>query len=140
MNNDTICALATSSGLGAISIIRLSGKNAIKICNDIFPSKNLTKVRSHTIHYGAIIYEKKIVDEVLISIFKNPKSYTGEDVIELSCHGSPYIEQKIIQLLIKQGARPAKPGEFTLRAFLNGKLDLYSDWTTFFNANNDKNI
>jgi tRNA modification GTPase len=127
-NNDTIIALATSSGVGAIAVIRLSGESAIKIVNQFFESKfgkkNLTKVKSHTIHLGNIVENNHIIDEVLVSIFKNPKSYTGENVVEINCHGSVYIQQKIINLFIKNGVRNANPGEFTLRAFLNGKMDL----------------
>ncbi|MFK5959503.1 MAG: tRNA uridine-5-carboxymethylaminomethyl(34) synthesis GTPase MnmE, partial [Lutibacter sp.] len=128
INNDTIIALATSSGVGAIAVIRLSGEDAIKIVNNFFQSKfknkNLTKVKSHTIHLGNISDNNHIIDEVLISVFKNPHSYTGENVIEINCHGSVYIQQEIIQLFIKNGVRNANPGEFTLRAFLNGKMDL----------------
>lgn len=126
--NDTIIALATSSGIGAIAVIRLSGKDAIKIANRFFKSKyknkDLNKVKSHTIHLGNIMDNNHIIDEVLVSIFKNPHSYTGENVVEISCHGSVYIQQEILQLFIKNGVRNANPGEFTLRAFLNGKMDL----------------
>ena len=128
LNNDTIIALATSSGLGAIAVIRLSGEDAIKIVNKFFQSKfknkDLTKVKSHTIHLGNITDSKNIIDEVLVSVFKNPHSYTGENVVEINCHGSVYIQQEILQLFIKNGVRNANPGEFTLRAFLNGKMDL----------------
>ncbi|MDG4717220.1 tRNA uridine-5-carboxymethylaminomethyl(34) synthesis GTPase MnmE [Winogradskyella marincola] len=127
MHNDTIVALATPSGSGAIAIIRLSGKDAIEIATSTFKSvsgKNLKNQSTHTIHLGHIIDGNKTIDEVLVSIFKNPNSYTGEDVIEVSCHGSPYIQQEIIQLFLRQGCRMANAGEFTLRAFLNGKLDL----------------
>ena len=123
-NYDTICALATASGVGAISVIRLSGPKAIGICNQVFVSKNLDKVASHTLHYGSIRNEQKIIDEVVISIFKNPHSYTGEDVVEVSCHGSVYIQNQLLQLFISKGARMASAGEFTLRAFTNGKMDL----------------
>ncbi len=127
-NNDTIIALATASGVGAIAIIRLSGKNALTIVNKYFQSKfgnkDITKVKSHTIHLGNIMDANRIIDEVLISIFKNPNSYTGEDVVEINCHGSIYIQQEIIQLFLKNGVRNANAGEFTLRAFLNGKMDL----------------
>lgn len=127
--SDTIVALATPQGTGAIAIIRLSGKNTIKICNNIFRNKNLSykdlsNQKPYTIHYGIILDKKNIIDEVLISLFFSPHSYTGEDVIEISCHGSIFIQQQIIQLLIREGARLANPGEFTLRAFLNKKLDL----------------
>lgn len=125
---DTIIALATSSGIGAIAVIRLSGTDAIKIVNYFFQSKygskDLTKVKSHTIHLGHIVENKRVIDEVLISVFKNPNSYTGENVVEINCHGSVYIQQEIIQLFIRNGVRNADPGEFTLRAFLNGKMDL----------------
>ena len=124
---DTIIALATSSGAGAIAVVRLSGKIAIALVDAHFKSisgKRLEKQKSHTIHLGHIIDGNKILDEVLVSVFKNPHSYTGEDVIEISCHGSPYIQQEIIQLFLRNGCRIANPGEFTLRAFLNGKLDL----------------
>jgi tRNA modification GTPase len=123
--SDTIVALATPPGIGAIGVIRLSGAKAINICNQFFPSKDLSKKASHTIHYGTIRNEKNdVIDEVLISIFKNPTSYTGENVIEISCHGSQYIHQQVIELFIRNGARMANRGEFTLRAFLNGKMDL----------------
>ena len=125
--NDSIVALATPSGAGAIAIIRISGKDAISIGNSVFQSikgKDLTKQKSHTLHLGHIIDNQKTLDEVLVSIFKGPHSYTGENTIEISCHGSTYIQQQIIQLLLRKGCRMASPGEFTLRAFLNGKLDL----------------
>ncbi|SFE76473.1 tRNA modification GTPase trmE [Chitinophaga sp. CF118] len=122
--DDTIVALATAPGIGAIAIIRLSGKKAIEICNSIFPSKNLNIQPGYTLHFGAIVFEEKIIDEVIISLFTAPRSYTGENIIEISCHGSPYIQQQIIDACIQSGARMAKPGEFTMRAFLNGKLDL----------------
>tara|TARA_B110001454_G_C12721802_1_gene435019 strand:- start:441 stop:1799 length:1359 start_codon:yes stop_codon:yes gene_type:complete len=120
---DTICALATGSGIGAIAIVRISGNQAINICNKVF-SKNLEDVKSHTIHFGTIKNDKELIDEVLLSVFKNPYSFTGEDVIEISCHGSVFIQQQILQLLTKNGSRMANPGEFTLRAFTNGKMDL----------------
>ena len=120
---DTICALATGSGLGAIAIIRVSGSEAINICKKVF-SKNIADVKSHTIHFGTINNKVDVIDEVLLSIFRNPHSFTGEDVIEISCHGSVFIQQQILQLLTKNGARMANPGEFTLRAFINGKMDL----------------
>lgn len=124
---DTIVALATPSGAGAIAIIRMSGRDAITIASNVFQSvsgKDITKQKTHTIHLGTIVEDTKIYDQVLISIFKNPNSYTGEDIIEISCHGSTFIQQQIIQLLLRQGCRMAQAGEFTLRAFLNGKLDL----------------
>jgi len=122
--DDTIVALATAPGVGAIAVIRLSGPQAITICNQLFPSKDLLQQASHTLHVGSILSEAKIIDEVVVSLFKGPRSYTGENVIELSCHGSPYIQQQLIDACIQAGARLAKPGEFTMRAFLNGKLDL----------------
>jgi len=121
---DTIVALATPQGLGALGIIRLSGKSAIEIANRIFKGKDLTKQSSHTIHYGKIIHQDRIIDEVLVSVFIAPRSFTKENVVEISTHGSPYIIQQIITLLLNEGARLAKPGEFTKRAFLNGKFDL----------------
>ena len=124
---ETIVALATPSGAGAIAIIRLSGKDAITIASEVFQSvsgKDITKQKTHTIHLGHITDNGKIYDQVLLSIFKGPNSYTGENVIEISCHGSTFIQQQIIQLLLRKGAKMAQAGEFTLRAFLNGKLDL----------------
>lgn len=122
--NDTIIALATAPGVGAIGVIRVSGPATIAIVNSVFRGKDLTGVPSHTIHLGTIRDEEKIVDEVLISIFRGPNSYTKEDVIEISCHGSPYIIQQLIRLLLTKGARLAKAGEFTQRAFINGRFDL----------------
>lgn len=125
--NETIVALATPSGAGAVAIIRMSGKDAITIAAEVFQSvsgKDLSKQKTHTIHLGTIVDGTKIYDQVLVSIFKNPNSYTGENVIEISCHGSTFIQQQIIQLLLRKGCRMAQAGEFTLRAFLNGKLDL----------------
>lgn len=122
---DTIVALATPQGLGAIGVIRLSGAAAISIANRLFPSKDLTAQPSHTIHVGWLKDEKGTdIDEVVISLFKNPRSYTGEDVVEISCHGSAYVQQQIIHACIAAGARMAGAGEFTQRAFLNGKLNL----------------
>ncbi len=122
---DTIVALATPPGVGAIGVIRLSGDEAINIVNQVFPAKDLTKQDSHTIHYGTIRDDNnRVIDEVLASLFIAPKSYTKENVIEVSCHGSAYIHQQLIDLFIQKGARMAQPGEFTLRAFLNGQLDL----------------
>jgi tRNA modification GTPase len=121
---DTIIALSTPSGSGAIGVIRLSGPDAITLTNQVFSGKDLTKQASHTLHFGLIKDQELIVDEVVASLYVAPKSYTKENVVEISCHGSNYIIQQIINLLIKKGARPAKPGEFTLRAFLNGGLDL----------------
>ncbi len=122
--NDTIVALSTPPGIGAIGIIRLSGNESITICNELFFGSDLTKQSSHTIHFGTIRDGKEIIDEVLVSLFISPKSYTKENLIEISCHGSPYILQKILQLCLKKGARLAKAGEFTMRAFLNGQMDL----------------
>jgi tRNA modification GTPase len=122
--DDTIVALATPPGIAAIGVIRLSGKESLRIVNDLFPSKDLSSVPSHTLHVGFLKEGGKRLDEVVISLFKAPSSYTGEDIIEISCHGSPYIQQQVIHAIIRRGARLAKPGEFTQRAFLNGKLDL----------------
>lgn len=125
--NDTIIALASPSGAGAIAVLRLSGPKAITIADSAFKSvhdKLLQDQKTHTIHLGHIVDDGRVIDEVLVSVFKNPKSYTGEDVIEVSCHGSTYIQQEIIQLFLRKGCRMASAGEFTLRAFLNGKLDL----------------
>ena len=128
IRQDIIIAPATPSGVGAIALIRLSGPGSIELVNTHFaaktPNKNLTSVDSHTIHLGNIVDNERVIDEVLVSLFKNPHSYTGEDVVEISCHGSVYIQQEILQLFLKNGARNAEPGEFTLRAFLNGKMDL----------------
>jgi tRNA modification GTPase len=123
-NEDTIIALATPQGVGAIGVIRLSGKEAINIANTVFKGKDLSKEDSHTIHFGTVRDGNKILDEVLLSLFIAPKSFTKENVVEISCHGSSYIIQQIIQLLIRKGARPAKPGEFTKRAFMHGQFDL----------------
>ena len=122
--NDTIVAQSTPQGKGAIGIIRLSGKNSITIINSIFPSKDLSKEKSHTIHFGNIEYENDIIDEVLVSIFKEPKSYTKENIVEISCHGSNFIIKKILSITVKLGARVANRGEFTFRSFLNGNIDL----------------
>ena len=121
---DTIIAPSSSPGLGATSQIRLSGKDAIIACNEVFKGKNLLSANSHTIHLGLIKDGEQIIDEVLVSVFKAPTSYTKENVIEISCHGSPFIVRKIIQLFISKGIRHATAGEFTKRAFLNGQLDL----------------
>jgi tRNA modification GTPase len=122
--NDTIVALATPPGMGAIGVIRVSGKQTFSILNNLFPSKNLLEQASHTIVVGLLKDHNKVLDEVVLSLFKGPKSYTGEDVIEISCHGSSYIQSQIIAAITARGARLAKAGEFTQRAFLNGKLDL----------------
>jgi tRNA modification GTPase len=123
-NSDTIIALATPSGIGAIGVIRLSGPDAIALVNAVFAGKDLNIQHTHTIHFGTIRDGNQIIDEVLVSLFVGPKSYTRENVVEISTHGSAYIIESIIKLLIRKGARPANPGEFTLRAFLNGQLDL----------------
>jgi len=122
-NDDTICALATGGGMSAIALIRLSGIESIKIADKIF-SKNLQNQRSHTVHFGTILENTKIIDEVVVTIFHKDHSFTGEETIEISCHGSKYIQNKILELLITNGIRVAFPGEFTMRAFKNGKLDL----------------
>lgn len=121
---DTIVALATAPGIGAIAVVRVSGKQAFAIVDKLFPSKDLLQQSSHTLHVGMLRNDEGTLDEVVLSLFKGPRSYTGEDVIEISCHGSPYIQEKVLQAIINAGARLAKPGEFTLRAFLNGKMDL----------------
>lgn len=123
----TIIALATPSGTGAIAVIRVSGPDAIDLSDTLFKSirgKKLKNQKSHTIHLGHIIENEKVMDKVLVSLFKGPNSYTGEDIVEISCHGSPYIQQQILQLFLRKDCRMASPGEFTLRAFLNGKMDL----------------
>ena len=128
MNNsfdDVIIGISTALAEGAISIIRLSGKGCIEIANKSFKGKNLTKVNSHTVNYGFIVdNNKEIIDEVLVSVFKAPKTYTTEDVVEINCHGGLFVTNKIYELLVVNGARPANPGEFTKRAFLNGRIDL----------------
>ncbi|WP_313154244.1 tRNA uridine-5-carboxymethylaminomethyl(34) synthesis GTPase MnmE [Sphingobacterium multivorum] len=125
ITEDTIVALATSSGTnGAIAVIRVSGQNAIKITNEIFKGKNLLQQASHTIHFGTIRDGEEIIDEVLVSLFVAPNSYTRENSVEISTHNSKYIIERVVNLLIKKGARAARPGEFTLRAFLNGGMDL----------------
>ena len=122
--NDTIIALATPPGVGAIAVVRLSGPSAIDRIDQVFHGKNLADQDSHTLHFGTLRQEGKIIDEVLVSIFKAPTSYTKENVVEISCHGSPYIVKEIIKVMLSVGVRLAKPGEFTQRAFLNGQLDL----------------
>ncbi|WP_293898149.1 MULTISPECIES: tRNA uridine-5-carboxymethylaminomethyl(34) synthesis GTPase MnmE [unclassified Sphingobacterium] len=125
ITEDTIVALATSSGTnGAIAVIRVSGQHAIKITNEIFKGKNLLQQASHTIHFGTIRDGEEIIDEVLVSLFVAPNSYTRENSVEISTHNSKYIIERVVSLLIKKGARAARPGEFTLRAFLNGGMDL----------------
>ncbi len=124
MNQDTICALATANGVGAIGIIRVSGGESFEIVNRIFEGKDLRKVDSHTVHYGFIKDEDEVVDEVMVSVFHAPKTFTTEHSVEISFHGSPYIGKRILEVLIKNGARMAKAGEFTMRAFMNGRIDL----------------
>lgn len=121
--NDTICAISTALGVGAISIIRVSGKESIKIANKIF-DKDLQKVKSHTINYGHIMNNKEVIDEVMVSIMKAPKTFTKEDIVEINCHGGISTTNKVLELLLNNGARLAEPGEFTKRAFLNGRIDL----------------
>lgn len=122
--NDTIVAISTALGVGAISIVRLSGKEAIEIVNSCFKGKDLSKVKSHTINYGHIIDKDEIIDEVLVSIMKDPKTYTTEDVVEINCHGGVISTKRILETMLTHGARLAEPGEFTKRAFLNGRIDL----------------
>lgn len=122
--NEVIVALATPPGIGAIGVIRLSGNGSIALINDMFPSKDLSVQKGNTLHVGLLMDGNKLLDEVVLSLFKAPRSYTGEDVIEISCHGSPYIQQQVMEACIRHGARLANPGEFTLRAFLQGKMDL----------------
>ena len=122
--SEIIVALATPPGIGAIGVIRLSGDGSISLINELFPSKNLEAAAGNTLHVGLLQNSDQLIDEVVLSVFKSPKSYTGEDVVEISCHGSTFIQQQIIEVCINKGARLATPGEFTLRAFLNGKMDL----------------
>jgi len=128
VDEDNIVALASAPGTGAIALLRVSGKDAITIVDSLFVSKvgvkKLVNQKSHTLHLGNIVDKERVLDEVLVSIFKGPNSYTGENVVEISCHGSPYIQEQILQLLLRNRCRNAKAGEFTLRAFLNGKMDL----------------
>ena len=123
-NNSTIAAIATANGVGAIGVIRVSGKEAISIASKVFKGSNLNQAQSHTLHYGHIYDGDKIIDEVVISLFRAPRSFTTEDSVEISGHGSPFILEQILQVLIRNGAKMAQPGEFTLRAFLNGRIDL----------------
>ena len=122
--NDTIVAISTALGVGAISIVRLSGTEAIEIVNNCFKGKDLTKVKSHTINYGHIVDQDEIIDEVLVSIMKAPRTYTAEDVVEINCHGGIISTKRILETMLTHGARLAEPGEFTKRAFLNGRIDL----------------
>jgi tRNA modification GTPase len=126
ISESTICAIATS-GQGALAVIRISGKDAISFTDKVFEAKSgkkLAKQDAYTLHYGLIRKDDELIDEVVVSLFRAPKSYTGEDLVEISCHGSQYIQQRILEVLIQEGASPARPGEFTQRAFLNGKMDL----------------
>jgi tRNA modification GTPase len=127
-NYDTICALSTPTGVGAIAVIRISGDKAVLCCSSLISfsdrNKKLQELKANTVHFGEFVVNSSTIDNVVITVFKAPHSYTGEDVIEISCHGSQYIQQKILETLIKSGIRLAKPGEFTQRAFLNGKMDL----------------
>ena len=124
MIDDTIVAISTALGQGAISIVRLSGSEAINIVNKNFRGANLTKVKSHTISYGHIVYNDKNIDEVMISVFKAPRSFTTEDIVEINCHGGVFVANKILEIMLLSGSRSANPGEFTERAFLNGRIDL----------------
>lgn len=128
LDQNTICAIATPPGMGAIATIRLSGEKAIEIADTVFqspnPNKKLSDQKPNTLHFGTISENSELIDEVVVSLFRAPHSFTGEDVVEITCHGSVYIQQRILQLLIAKGARMARPGEFTQRAFLNGKMDL----------------
>ncbi|RCU42400.1 tRNA uridine-5-carboxymethylaminomethyl(34) synthesis GTPase MnmE [Chryseobacterium lacus] len=124
MNYETICALATPNGVGALGIIRVSGNEALGIVNRCFEGKNITEVASHTVHYGFIKDGDEQIDEVMVSVFRAPKTFTTENSVEISFHGSPHIARKILEVLMKNGARMAKAGEFTMRAFMNGRIDL----------------
>jgi tRNA modification GTPase len=128
LDQSTICAISTSPGMGAIAVIRLSGNDAIRIADKVFRSpksgKLLTNQAANTLHFGKVVSDKEVIDEVVVSLFKAPHSFTGEDIVEISCHGSTFIQQKILEVLLESGARLALPGEFTQRAFLNGKMDL----------------
>lgn len=122
-STDTICALSTANGMGAIAMIRVSGARAFDIVSTVF-SKSIESLESHTAHFGTLTNDGKLIDEVVVTVFKNPASFTGEDVVEIACHGSVFIQQEILKLLLKKGCRLAKPGEFSMRAFANGKFDL----------------
>lgn len=123
-NQETICATATAQGVGALGIIRVSGPDAFSIVDKVFKGKDLTLVESHTVHYGFIVKGEETIDEVMVAVFKAPRTFTAENLVEISCHGSPYIQQQIVDLLTQNGARLSQPGEFTQRAFLNGRIDL----------------
>ena len=122
--DETIVALATAYGVGAVGMVRLSGKGSIAIANKVFRGTDLYGVQSHTVHYGYIHNKDKVIDEVMVTVFKAPRTYTREDIVEIGCHGSTFIQDQLIRVLIDQGARLATQGEFTLRAFLNGRIDL----------------
>jgi tRNA modification GTPase len=122
--DDTIVALATPPGIGAIGVLRVSGPKSFEVMNQLFPSKDLAAQDSHTLHVGLLKEGEEVLDEVILSLYRGPRSYTGEDVIEISCHGSPFIQENILKAITRKGVRVAKPGEFTQRAFLNGKMDL----------------
>ncbi len=122
--NDAIVAIATPQGIGALGIIRISGHDAIKRAAALFPRKNLEEVSSHTLHYGPLLFDNELIDEVIVSVFKAPHSFTGENSVEITCHGSPYILQRLMEVLVDIGVRPAQPGEYTMRAFMNGRMDL----------------
>ena len=122
--NDTIVAISTTMGVGAISIVRLSGKEAISIVNKSFQGKNLEEVETHTINYGHIYDGEELIDEVLVSVMTGPRSFTAEDIVEINCHGGIITTNKILETMLNNGARLAEPGEFTKRAFLNGRIDL----------------
>lgn len=137
---DTIVAISTALGVGAISIIRLSGPNSIAIANKVFKGKDLTKVNTHTIHYGHIVENQEIIDEVLVSIMLAPKTFTCEDIVEINCHGGIATTNKVLELLLVNGCRLAEPGEFTKRAFINGRIDLVEAEAVMdlINADSDK--
>ncbi|HRD58375.1 MAG TPA: tRNA uridine-5-carboxymethylaminomethyl(34) synthesis GTPase MnmE [Ferruginibacter sp.] len=122
--DDTIAAISTAAGIGAIAVIRVSGSKAFEIVNSLFPSKDISSLPSHTLHVGILQLEQTVIDEVVVALFKGPKSFTGEDTIEISCHGSSFVQQQVLNACIQKGARLARAGEFTQRAFLNGKMDL----------------
>ena len=128
INQDTICAISTAPGVGGIAVIRVSGPEAIAICNTLFvpqtAGKDLLSQKAYTLRYGSIRRKDELIDEVLVALFRAPHSFTGEDTVEITCHGSIYIQQQILQLLIENGCRSALPGEYTQRAFMNGKIDL----------------
>ncbi|RYE13072.1 MAG: tRNA uridine-5-carboxymethylaminomethyl(34) synthesis GTPase MnmE, partial [Sphingobacteriaceae bacterium] len=122
--NDTIAAIATPAGIGALGIVRLSGSEAVSITNYLFTAKDLHQQPSHTLHVGYLKNGDELLDEAVVALYKNPRSFTGEDVVEITCHGSPYVLEQVLQACLQKGARLAKAGEFTQRAFLNGKMDL----------------